>query len=173
MRNFRTRTTVIALVAVAALGATALPASAVDTTATVTVESTGTLSIAAPATAVNIAGLKPGGIGTVVMTGIQVVDQRSGTSNWTATAQLSAFNSPGFNDPTTITYTALTATPGGAGSATLAKSSPTDLGAAKTVQAATAVSGDNTATWAASLTIPVLNTALAGDYVATLTHSVS
>lgn len=41
------------------------------------------------------------------------------------------------------------------------------------VQTATGVSGNNTATWNARLTVPVPNDAVVDSYTATLTYSVS
>lgn len=52
-------------------------------------------------------------------------------------------------------------------------STATDPTMPRIVQTATGVSGNNTATWNARLTVPVPNDAVVDSYTATLTYSVS
>lgn len=67
-------------------------------------------------------------------------------------------------------YTAGTATV--IGTATVAASAKqSNLSTAKNIQAATAVSGNNTATWGATLEVAIPSNAIADTYTAVLTHS--
>ena len=169
----------IALAGSAALvGVTAVPAFAVttdDTTATVTVEA-GVLSITVPATAA-LSTVLPGANSTADLGATKVTDARAGTANWTATVILPALTSDvlvGETIPTTgATYLAGTATLTGEPTVTT-PTTVTDLStAAVTSQATTAVSGNNSASWAATLTVPIPDQVLADTYTGVMTQSVS
>lgn len=157
---------------------TTVPALAVttaDTPATVIVPA-GVLSITVPATAALSTGV-PGADSTVTLTDTVVNDDRAGTTNWTATVSLPALTGNTLTTqtiPTTgATYLAAVATPGG--TVTLAAPTlKTDLStAAQTSQATTAVSGNNSATWTATLTVPIPAQVLADTYSGVMTQSVS
>ena len=169
----------LALASSAALvGVTAVPAFAAtdDTTTTVTVAA-GVLSITVPATA-TLSTVLPGETSTAPLEATVVTDARAGTVNWTATVILPALtgNTPLVNRtiPTSgATYMANAATL--TGSPTLAVLSlKTDLStAAQTSQATTAVSGNNSAAWTATLTVPIPAQVLADSYSGVMTQSVS
>jgi len=169
----------IALAGSAALvGVTAVPAFAAttaDTPATVTVEA-GVLSITVPATASLSTGV-PGADSTVDLGATVVTDERAGTENWTANVTLPALTGDAEGSTETIpttgaTYLADTATL--TGSPTVTAPAPvTDLSTAKTSQVTTAVSGNNSASWTATLTVPIPDQVLADSYTGTMTQSVS
>lgn len=169
----------IALAGSAALvGVTAAPAFAAttaDTPVTVTV-APGFLSITAPGTTSLSTGV-PGADSTVVLGATVVTDERASTTNWTATVILPALTGDAVGSTETIptigaTYLADAATL--TGSPTLAAPAlKTDLSTAKTSQATTAVSGNNSASWAATLTVPIPDQVLADTYSGVMTQSVS
>ncbi|WP_309107267.1 hypothetical protein [Arthrobacter sp.] len=169
-----TRTALVLACSAALAGGMAVPASAADTTTTVTVE-TGLLSIAAPASAVLSTGT-PGVNSTVTVGNTTVTDARAGVAGWSATVALPALTGdarPAQTIPTTAaTYLAATVTP--TGTSTLATpATGTDLTSAKVSQSASAVSGNNSATWTAALTVPIPAQVLADTYSALMTQSVS
>jgi hypothetical protein len=149
----------------------AVPASAADTTTTVTITGGG-LILTAPATATLTAGT-PGANSTVTLGDTTVTDARAGTSGWTATVSLTALTVATQTIPTAAaTYLAAAVTP--SGTSTLAiPVIRTDLTTDQVSQAASAVSGNNSATWTGALTVPIPAQALAGTYSGTLTQSVS
>ena len=160
------------------VGVTAVPAFAVttaDTPVTVTVTA-GVLAITVPATA-SLSTVDPGADSTVALGATVVTDERAGVLNWTATVSLPALTGDAVGSTETIpttgaTYLAGTATQNG--TATLATpATVTDLSTAKTSQAATAVSGNNSASWTATLTVPIPDQVLADTYSGTMTQSVS
>jgi len=167
------RVSLTAAVSAALVGSVALPATAAPTAdSTVTVEvPVGTLSISAPATAA-LGTVTPGASASVGLAGVQITDDRAGVAGWSAQVALTDF--VGVNAANVIPATAATYTPEAAtvtGTATVAETPASNLSTAKTVQTATAVSGNNTATWNASLSILAPAGALADTYTATLTHS--
>lgn len=174
-----TRIGTVAAAAMLAAGSVVLTASAAhaadsatDTSASV---NSGVLSISAP-TSVTFPAADPGTTSQATASGIRVDDTRAGTVGWTTSVSVTAFTSAG--DPTrTIPASALTYAPSAAsttGTVTVTASSPITGGTAgQAVQTASAVTGNNTATWSADLTLSVPSDALAApDYVATVTHSV-
>jgi hypothetical protein len=166
-----TRTALVLACSAALAGSMAVPASAADTTTTVTIANGG-VSLAAPPTAVLSAGI-PGTNSTVTLGNTTVTDARAGILNWTATVSLSALTVGDETIPTTAaSYFASTASLTG-GSVLIAPSSQLDLSTAKTSQETSTVSGNNTAIWTALLTVPIPAQALAGTYSGTLTQSVS
>ena len=179
MRNI-TRVSLVLAGSAALVGSMALPASAADTTTTVTVPS-GTIAIAAPASASFASPVTPGTTATVSLPGVQVTDNRAGTVGWTASVASSAFSGAKVNATTgaslysiaasNASYTAGAATV--VGTATVAASAKqTDLSSAKTAQTASAVTGNHTANWAGTLELAVPSNAIADDYTALVTHSV-
>lgn len=171
MRN--TTRVLAALAGAAALTlAVTLPANAdtSDTTATVEVQA-GALSIAAPA-AMTLSAALPGATSTGTLSGVEVSDLRAGAAGWITTATITDFTSA--STTATIPSTAVsfaTATADVVGTATV---TPSNGGAGTgTLQTATAVTGNNTATWDQTINVAVPADALAAtDYTATLTYSV-
>ncbi|NMM84394.1 hypothetical protein B2J88_08470 [Rhodococcus sp. SRB_17] len=150
----------------------AMPASAADTITTVEVAATGGIAITAPANA-NALEVSPGFDAEAGVLGVEVTDNRSGTVNWEASITLTDF--VGGATAAVIPASGTTYTPTAAavvGTATLEPFTASNPVEVRTVQAATGVSGNNTATWDAALRIPVPASALADIYTATLTHSV-
>jgi len=169
------------MLTVAAAGLLALavasPASAVGTSATVTVMG-GALSISAPPDAgslgsrVNtvLAGTISGPLGQV-----RVDDARSAAagSGWVASAISTAFT------PTagpTIGAAAVSYAAGSiakVGTATFTAEDAPNLTGATPVVTATGITGDNSATWNPTITVTVAGGKAAGVYSATITHSVA
>lgn len=170
MRNL-SRVSLVFAASAALIGSVALPATAATTSGTdvtVTVP-TGNLSISAPGTAA-LGSIAPGASADAALAGVTVTDTRAGAAGWQAQVSMTALTS-GANS---IPASAATYTPAAAsvtGTATVTPATVTDLSTAKTVQTATAVSGNNEAIWGATLNIAVPAGALAGDYTGTLTHS--
>ncbi|WP_458111732.1 hypothetical protein M1D88_15885 [Arthrobacter sp. R1-13] len=164
------RISLVAAASAALIGFMALPASAADTTATVEVPA-GSIGISAPANTA-LSALTPGGTASASLSGVAVTDNRAGQANWSAQVSLSNF--VGATPTNIIPATAASYAPAAAdetGTSTVAPTTQTDLSTAKTVQAATGVSGNNTATWGATLSVTAPSNALADTYTATLTHS--
>lgn len=147
------------------------------TSATVTLEAGG-LSITAPSNAGNI-GTRSNQIGAMTVSGqlgeVTVTDSRNAPqgSGWTATAISTAFTPPsgpaigaGF-----VGYTAGTITK--TGTATYTANDPTTLTGVSPVVTATAITGDNTATWNPTIHVAFTANMAAGVYLGTITHSVS
>jgi hypothetical protein len=166
------RVTISAAAAAALIVVGALPANAADTTATVEVEG-GTLSISAPTTA-ELPAAAPGATSTVQLAGVTVSDTTADTVGWDATVSITDFVSAADADKSisasAFAYVAAAADVTGTATVT----NKTVNGAAGSVQQASAVVGNNTATWSATLSVTLPTDALAAsDYQATLTHSVS
>ena len=178
MRNI-TRTALALAGSAALVGVTAMSASAEDTPVTVTVEA-GSLAIAVPqAATLDTADVAPGADSTVRLGATTVTDERAGEAGWTVSVNL-----PDLTDgevapkliPTNVaTYLADTVVVGDTtgGVTVTASAELTGLDAAAQVsQTATTVSGNNTATWGALLTVPIPAQALADTYTGVLTQSV-
>jgi hypothetical protein len=179
MRN-STRAGAALLSALAFTGVTAVSASAAEpgtdtTTVTVDVKG-GTLDIAVPADALTFALTEPGQVATGELTGITVNDTRAATVGWVASVNIEEFTSetvaaaiPAEN----FTYTASNTTVKTGNSTVVAAPSAVAGGpSASAVQTATAVVGNNSATWGATVELLIPTQALAANYTATLTHSV-
>jgi hypothetical protein len=152
----------------------AAPAHAVDTPATIQINA-GELSISAP-------------VGTIASTPIDasiaaqsvafalgdvtVSDAFGGTAGWSASVLITPFVSATGSIPVTDGTYAL----GAVAQTGVVTVTPTDLatlGAADaTVATGTAASGVNTAVWNPTITVPIPESALAGTYTSTVTHSV-
>jgi hypothetical protein len=169
-----TRTALVLACSAALVGGMALPASAADTTTTVVIE-TGFLTLAAPAGA-TLSTVTPGANSTVTVGNTTVTDARAGVTGWSATVTLPVLTGVTLTTetiPTTAaTYLAATVTP--VGTSTLAApATRTDLSTSKVSQTASAVSGNNSATWTGALMVPIPAQVLADTYTGTLTQSVS
>jgi len=169
------------LLTVAAAGiltvAFAAPASAVGTSATVTIMG-GALSISAPTSAGNLgsrantvlAGTISGPLGQV-----QVEDARGAAagSGWVASVISTAFTPSA--GPTigaaAVGYTAGPITK--IGTATFTANDPPDLTGDVAAVTATGITGDNSATWTPTIHVRVAGGKAAGVYSATITHSVA
>jgi hypothetical protein len=171
------RVSLIAAVSAALVGSIALPATAADTVGSpVTVEvPVGVLSVSVPASAA-LGTVTPGGFAEVTLTPVQVSDTRAGVAGWDAQVTMGDLVGT-LNPARVIPASAATYTPGNAnvvGTATVTPATLSGLSATpQPVQSATAVSGNNTATWSAVLRIDAPDGTLAENYTATLTHSVS
>ncbi|WP_427174704.1 hypothetical protein [Arthrobacter sp. 92] len=154
-------------------GGSALSASASDTVATVVVPS-GSLELGSGTTAVVLGTVTPGTSTMTALPGLTVKDNRAGTAGWTASVVVTDFTGRATGTSLSAagaTYAPLQAST--AGTATVTPSSATDLRAPKVVQTATGVSGNNSATWTASLIVSVPPDTIADTYNATLTYSLS
>lgn len=169
MRSFSRVSLAVAASAVL-VGSLALPASAADTTTTAVITA-GSISISAPGAAA-LSALTPGGTAAATITGVQVADNRAGVEGWAASVVLSDF--VGGTTADIIPASAASYVPSGLvvdGTATVEAAPAADLSIPTTVQSATAVNGNNTATWNAVVDVDAPTDALADTYTATLTHS--
>ena len=155
-----------------------MPASAETTAGTPTTVTVGTgeLSITVPAGA-TLSTVTPGANSTVTVGTTTVTDTRAGVAGWSATVALPALTGgarPAEIIPTTTaSYLAATVTPTGT-STLAAPATRTDLATTPQVsQAASAVSGNNSAAWTGLLTVPIPAQVLADIYSGVLTQSVS
>lgn len=159
-------------VSTALICSVSLPATAADTTATVTVPG-GALAVSAPAST-DFGSVAPGGLATVLLTGVEVTDTRAGTTGWVASVASTDFIGLIANNSfpaSAALYTPAVAVPSGL--VAVQPGTPVALSStAAPAQTATAVTGNNSATWAADLLLTVPANALADTYTATLTHSV-
>ena len=156
------RISLVMAASAALVGSIALPASAAEDRTETTVNVTaGGLSISAPETAA-LLDVAPGAKSTATLPDVKVTDLRAGILGWVAAVSLGDFVG---TDPTnTFTADAATYTPGAAdvnGTATVAETPAADLTSLKAVQTATAVKGNNTATWTAELSVNAPTDALA------------
>lgn len=145
--------------------------------ATITIQG-GSLGITVPTgpvdlgTFVNVVG---GGSVAGDLGWVTVSDARSAAAGagWTTTAISSAFTPP--TGPA-IAASAVGYSPGAVdkvGTATFVTHDPTDMTAPVAVVVASAITGDNSATWDPEITVTVPGGMAAGIYTATITHSVS
>lgn len=173
----RKRTLLVPLAAAAIATMTiAAPAQAVPTTGTVTVTAGG-LSITAPATAGSlgtIANSVDGGVISGSLGQVQVDDARSAVagSGWVASVISTAFTpTAGPTIPAaSVGYTAGTIAK--IGTATYTANNPADLTGVAPAVTATAITGDNRATWNPTINVTVQGGAAPGVYSGTITHSV-
>jgi hypothetical protein len=175
-RVLRVATATVAALALLVLGV-AQPASADVTAATVTVTG-GSLSISAPVNAGNlgtrantvVAGTISGPLGQV-----QVLDARSpiAGSGWVASVISSAFTPPtgAAIAASAVGYTAGPITK--VGTAVYTANDPGNLTGVSPAVTATAITGDNSATWTPTISVLVPGGMAAGVYSATITHSVA
>jgi hypothetical protein len=157
-----------------------IPASAWADTGTTTASITvlaGSLSITVPAGPVSL-GSKANAVLGMTISGplgqVQVTDARSPAagSGWITTVIATAFTpTPG----TAIAASAVSYVAGPitkVGTATYTANDPGNLTGVSPAVTATGITGDNSATWTPTISVIVPGGAAAGDYVATITHSV-
>lgn len=148
-------------------------ALAADDTTPVTAEvEGGALSIAAPAS-LDLAGTDPGSTATGSLGTVTVTDDRADVLGWVTSVSISDFapdTVTGASIPVSgFTYTPSTATT--TGTVDVVDSVATGAGPS-VVQTASDVTGQNTASWTASVSLVIPSDALADTYSTTLTHSV-
>lgn len=149
----------------------AFAAGSGDTAATFTLTG-GSLDLTVQATA----ALTDAAHGTTHVTGslglVNVTDGRGGVSGWDATAASTAFTGVLGSSSTAVSYTG--GTVDSIGSSTVNDGAATTLTADPApVVSATAVSGDNSASWTPGLDVTMPAGALADDYSGTVTTSVA
>lgn len=148
----------------------ALPAAADDTATTFTL--TGgdlTLSVGAAAALTDEAS----GVDANTITGslgaVTVTDARGGSAGWVTSAASSTFTGVGLSVSDDVVYT--TGVVAETGTNTVAAASGLSITSSQPVATATAVSGNNTASWDPTLDVSMPAGALAGDYAGTVTTS--
>lgn len=160
-----------ALAAVAGLVVVAVtPASAADTATTFTLEG-GLISV----TAEDTAELPGANSGTTTVSGqlgtVRVTDNRGGQVGWSAKVTTTTFTD-GVTTASLVRYNSGVVTPGGTVTAT-GRGTITLSSTPAEVVAGSVVVGNNTATWNPTLTVTLPASSTAGEYSATITHSVS
>jgi hypothetical protein len=168
--------------AVLSVLAFALPARAADTTTTFSLAA-GSLSISAPASRDLGSGSTGGGIVSAQLGTVTVTDNRGALAGtWTASVSSTDFTTGGATANETIgkgqvTYWSGTATASSGvavftpGQAIAANAQA--LSVSRTAFSATAIVGNNSASWNPTVTVNVPAAAVAGDYTGTITHSVA
>lgn len=159
------------------IAATALPASAADTTVTFSITTAG-LTISAPDSA-NIGSVASGATSISGQIGpVTVTDQR-GTLNgsWNATVISTDFTTGGGTGPETIPNINNTYSPGPAtsttGTGTFTPGPGGIINVPRVAFTGTALTGNNSATWNPTLTVNIPSATVAGTYSGTVTHSVA
>ena len=155
----------------------AAPASAGITTATLTITG-GALAITVPTSTVSL-GTRQNTVGGGTISGVlgvvQVSDGRSAAagSGWVASVISSAFTPPAGPAiaASAVSYTAGTITK--VGTAVYTANDPPDLTGVSPAVTASAITGDNSATWSPTITVLIPGGMAAGTYTATITHSVA
>jgi hypothetical protein len=134
------------------------------------------LSITVPGGAVSL-GSRPNTLGGGVISGplgvVQVNDARNpgAGSGWVASVSCTAFNGPGDAIPASaVSYSAGTITK--MGTATYVSNDPGNLSGVAAAVTATAITGNNTATWTPTISVTIPGSTVSGTYTATITHSV-
>jgi hypothetical protein len=156
----------------------ALAATSGGTDATITITA-GALQITVPAGSANL-GTSPDNVGGETISGplgqVQVLDARdvAAGGGWVASVISTAFTPTGGGPAiaaSNVSYVAGTITT--VGTATDTANDPTDLTGVSAAVTATAITGDNSATWTPSISVNVPGGMAAATYVATITHSVA
>lgn len=161
---------VLGATAVALVAGSSLPAHADDTATTFSLTGGAlTLSVGATAALADEAS----GVDANVITGtlgvVTVDDARGGTAGWVASAASTTFTGVGLSVSDGVAYTNGTMTETGAN--TVAPATGVSIVEEAPVATATAVSGNNTASWNPTLDVSMPAGALAGDYEGTVTTS--
>jgi hypothetical protein len=148
----------------------------------VTVQPAGVLSISVPSSAA-LPATAPGTTTTGQLGTVTVIDSRAlGSAAWTATVSATAFSTGSGTGPETIppsrvTYWSGPATASaGSGTLTQGQAGPANAQNLSTIRVAfslTGGSGTNSASWNPTFSVEVPAAAVAGTYVATITHSVA
>jgi hypothetical protein len=166
-----TRSTIVLSAAVALVGVSAVPAMAVDAPVDVAVQA-GNLAITSDP--ITMPAVAPGVASTSDGFAVVVSDLRAQSAlGWVSSVSMTALvgvTATNIISPALVTYSAAETVTDGV--ATVATAGPiTDLTAATAIQTATAITGNNTTTWAATLSVAVPAAALADTYSAVLTQS--
>lgn len=155
----------------------AAPASAGTTTATLTITG-GALSITVPTSPVSLgtrANTVGGGTISGVLGSVQVSDGRSAPagSGWVASVISTTFAPPAGTAiaASAVSYTAGTISK--VGTAVYTANDPPNLTGVSAAVTASAITGDNSATWTPTITVLIPGGMAAGTYTATITHSVA
>ena len=160
---------VVATAATLVVGA-ALPAFAADTSTTFALTGGSlTLSVASTATLTDQASVEAANTITGNLGVVTVTDARGGTADWTASAASTTFTGAGLSVSDGVAYTNGVVTESGTN--TVAPVIAQSITAEAPVASATAVSGNNTASWSPTLDVSMPAGALAGDYAGTVTTS--
>jgi hypothetical protein len=171
------QTNLVAAAGIGLLLATALPASAADTTVTFAITSAG-LTITAPGS-VSIGSVAAGATSISGQIGPVTVTDARGALNatWTATVTGTDFTTGGGTTPETIGNINVSYSPGSAtsttGNATFTPGAGGIINVPRTAFTATAIKGNNSATWNPTLTVTIPTAAVAGTYSGTVTQSVA
>ncbi|MFW7413885.1 hypothetical protein [Demequina sp. SO4-18] len=171
-----TRTIGVGIATAALVGATAVSASAGDTTTTFSLEG-GTLSVAAEGSATLTVGQSgatevSGALGNVVVT-----DDRGGVTGWAAAAATTVFSNNDVDpamatESTEVKYATGTVSKTGEVTAAGTLEPMVITATAGDVVTATGVKGNNTATWNPTLTVVLPASSTHGTYSGTVTTSV-
>ena len=137
----------------------------------------GALSMTAPITA-DLGSAVPGGSASASLGTVQVIDNRGFGADWTAAVSATAFTTGNGAAPETIpasdAYYHITGFGSTTGSANFSTTPDTNLsGTPQPVVRATSVGGATSATWDPLIDVHVPGAAVAGQYTATIVHSVS
>lgn len=155
------------------VGSLAFPATAADNTTTTTtvVIDAGSIAVSAPGAA-SLSALTPADTASANINGVQVTDNRAGVEGWAVSVVLGDFTGKLTNDVIPAANASYTPSPASVtGDALVAETTSANLSVPTTVQSATAVNGNNNATWNAVVKVSAPSDALADTYTATLTHS--
>jgi hypothetical protein len=155
----------------------AASASAGATTATFVITG-GALAITVPTSPVSL-GTRQNTVGGGTISGVlgqvQVSDGRSAAagSGWVASVISTTFAPPAGTAiaASAVSYTVGTITK--VGTAVYTANDPPDLTGVSPAITATAITGDNSATWTPTITVLIPGGMAAGTYTATITHSVA
>ena len=137
----------------------------------------GALSMTAP-TSADLGSAVPGASASASLGTVQVIDNRGFGADWTATVSATGFTTGNGTAPETIpasdAYYDITGLGSTTGSATFSTVPATNLsGDPQPVVRATNVGGASSATWDPLIGVHVPAAAVAGQYTATIVHSVS
>jgi len=178
-----TRRCLIIVGMVAALSALAVPAFAAGTTTTFSLTG-GSLSISAPSSTVNLGSAATGASAVTAQLGtVTVTDARGSLAgSWTSTVSSTDFTTGGATADETVAKAnvfywsgAATASSGTAvfTPGQLLSANETALSAGKTAFSATAIVGNDSASWNPTIDVHIPAAAVAGTYTGTITHSVA
>jgi hypothetical protein len=101
-----------------------------------------------------------------------VTDNRGGTAGWVVSGASTVFTGAGLSISSSVTYSPLTIVKTGIATVTPAAANTT-IDTEVALLSATAVIGNNTASWAPGLTVNMPAGSLAGDYAGTVTTSIA
>jgi hypothetical protein len=162
---------IIAATAAALLTGTALPASAADTVTTFTLTG-GSLTLAVQPTAALTDGATSVGTSTIAgsLGASSVTDDRGGIGGWVVSGASTGFTGPS-TASVSVMYSTLAVVETGTNTVAAADAD-TVIGSATPLLTATAVSGNNTASWTPGLKVNLPAGALAGAYSGTVTTSI-